>query len=272
MHGFALALISSACLVGCGSLDGIENDSLSQVPPPVATPAPASAPSPPRPADTRGANDSTPLTNVVDFDTLRLGGVIVGPVGPEVETSVISNAGEAIADIRTRVVCPATLATCNPMRNPAGTVYTYVAEITPGADLANDAGFFMPGVLRAIASAETVRTDYATTGFTGSVGYSFRQLRAAVNGEADVRGTRVVCDFSGRIAWYLPFDSGWGTGEAITFFWQSTQPPIGPNGQWLVEAIAQAGTPRAVSGRGTTTKPRDVAGQAPTASDCSPRT
>ena len=198
MHGTALALISSACLAGCGSLDGGANDSLSQVPPPVATPGAAPAlPTPPRRADTRGTDDSTPLTNIVDFDTLRLGGVIVGPVGPEVETSVISNAGEAIADIRTRVVCPETLATCNPMRNPAGTVYTYVAEITPGADLANDAGFFMPGVLRAIASAETARTDYATTGFTGSVGYSFRQLRAAVNGEADVRGTRVVCDFRG---------------------------------------------------------------------------
>ena len=41
-----------------------------------------------------------------NFDDLNLGATIVGPVGPEVETSLVDSNGQSLGDLTSSVSCP----------------------------------------------------------------------------------------------------------------------------------------------------------------------
>jgi len=54
-----------------------------------------------------------------DLDGLALGAKIVGPVGPEVDTTFINAAGDGIGDLTSSVSCPAGVASCIPPDQPS---------------------------------------------------------------------------------------------------------------------------------------------------------
>ncbi|QLC24225.1 hypothetical protein HFP57_03725 [Parasphingopyxis algicola] len=162
-----------------------------------------------------------------DFASLTLGGTIQGPLGPEVEASLVA-LDAAIGDIASRVQCPEGVDPCNPDDAEDGTIYTYVHEIRPGFDGPNDAPFEMPENVRPVESASSFSLAFPAHGFTGVAGYS---VLDAENVLAEGFNASISC-VDDRIIWSFPEESGWSTGETITFFWQSTQPPSGPDGEY----------------------------------------
>ncbi|MEO1387564.1 MAG: exosortase, PEP-CTERM interaction domain protein [Cyanobacteria bacterium J06634_6] len=168
---------------------------------------------------------------VTDFDQLVLGAKIVGPVGPEVETTFLNDAGDGIGDLSSSVSCPAGFAACVPPENPAGTIYTYVHEVTPGVDLPNDAPFPNPAVVIPVDDAAGFRLNFVPAGFNGVVGYSVSEAEAAL-GAGNLPAVSETLD--GNLVWRVPDLSEWNQGEKITFFWQTTQNPSGPGGSYGV--------------------------------------
>ena len=168
------------------------------------------------------------------FMELELGGKIVGPQGPEVQ-SRLTNAEGAFADMRSYVACPAGMDTCDPATAPAGTVYTYVHVVYPGED--NDAatGSGEGADSSDIERATQFRMTRPATGFTGRVGYAKEEAMAAMGSAADVV---ITCD-DGALVWTLNSGDGgdqWEQGEPLTFWWQSTVPPAGPADAYAIEA------------------------------------
>ena len=162
-----------------------------------------------------------------DFASLTLGGTVQGPLGPEVEASLAAD-GVAIADIASRVQCPEGIDPCDPDTAEEGTIYTYIYEVRPGFDGPNDPPFEMPETVRPIQSASSFALAFPAHGFTGVAGYS-------VYDAGDVLAEGFVASIScvdNQIIWSFPEESGWSTGETITFFWQTTQPPSGPDGEY----------------------------------------
>ncbi|MEO0801061.1 MAG: exosortase, PEP-CTERM interaction domain protein [Cyanobacteria bacterium J06642_2] len=175
----------------------------------------------------------------VDLDQLDLGATIVGPVGPEVEMTFVNDAGEGLGDLISSVSCPTGFDSCVPPDNPLGTLlYTYKHEVTPGVDFPNDPPFPTPASVLPIDNVSEFRLDFAAAGFTGIVGFSFSEAVAAIGSE-DI-SIEQLGDSS--LIWQLPLASGWGTGETITFFWQTTQPPTGPGGVYGLANAEQIGT------------------------------
>ncbi|WP_218353508.1 exosortase, PEP-CTERM interaction domain protein [Alteromonas lipotrueiana] len=162
-----------------------------------------------------------------DFDSLDLGAKIVGPVGPDVEVSVINDSGDSIGDLRSSVSCPAGFAECLPPNTPAGTIYTYSHTLIPGVDLPNDEPFPMPGTLLPFDDVSEFSLGFAATGFNGIAGYSFS--------EAEDAGVEFTIEHfaTGEISW-TSNNSDWDTGEGITFFWQTSQAPSGPSGTYMI--------------------------------------
>lgn len=176
-----------------------------------------------------------------DFGELELGARIEGPVGPEVEASIISNE-RSIGDIVSYVACPAEYDACEPEDLPKGTIYTYVHTVTPGTDEPNDPPFIRPVALDEVEAASVFGTVREATGFTGAIGYDREQARAALGSDAVIR----VSDDNGTLQWRIVGGDGWQTGEPITFFWQSTRPPEGPAEAFSLRAdekIAMASGP-----------------------------
>lgn len=174
----------------------------------------------------------------VNLDELDLGAKIVGPVGPEVESSFVDASGDAIADLKSNVSCPAGFVSCIPPGNPAGTVYTYIHEVTPGVDFPNDPPFPEPDNVVPFAGADSFGLNFAAAGFAGVAGYSFSQA-------ADVLATGSIISVEqltdNRLLWSLSADADWDTGDTLTLFWQTTQAPSGPGGQYVI-GTAQTGS------------------------------
>ncbi len=47
---------------------------------------------------------------------------------------------------------------------------------------------------------------------------------------------------NGRLIWTAPVGSNWNTGETLSFFWQTSQPPIGPGGVYTASNDTQVGS------------------------------
>ena len=163
-----------------------------------------------------------------DLDSLRLGGTIVGPVGPEVDTTFVNTSGNGVGALSSSVSCPREIDDCIPPENPAGTVYTYIHEVTPGVEFPNDAPFPAPATFRPFERVETFRLNFPAAGFNGVAGYSFSQADDATGEEMILVETAP----DGGLVWTIPAEVEWEPEETITFFWQTTQAPSGPNGSY----------------------------------------
>ena len=100
-----------------------------------------------------------------NLDGLSLGVKIVGPVGPDVETSFVNTSGEAVGDLSSSVSCPSGFSACIPPDNPAGTIYTYIHVVTPGVDLPNDPPFPAPDVSVPFDQVTEFTLGFPATGF-----------------------------------------------------------------------------------------------------------
>ena len=112
----------------------------------------------PTPSVTADAPSDPRTLVAADFGELELGPKIEGPVGPEVEASIIVD-GRSIGDIVSYVACPAGVEECDPDELPDDTVYTYVHTVRPGVDDPNDPPFMRPCLPRcARRGASTARS------------------------------------------------------------------------------------------------------------------
>ncbi len=175
-------------------------------------------------------------TAALDFDTLELGGKIVGPVGPEVQASLATDLA-AIGDIVGYVACVKGTDTCDPKTAPKSMVYTYVYTVTPGVDLPNDDKFPQPEAIDPVTKATAFKMVLPALGYTGVAGYSKDQARDALGADG---AFTVTCNAEG-LTFELANGTEWSTGEPITFFWKSTLPPKGPMDAFLLEADGKTG-------------------------------
>ncbi len=165
-----------------------------------------------------------------DLNSLVLGARIVGPVGPEVETSLVNPSEESIGDLIGSVACPEGIDPCVPPNNPPGTIYTYAHTVTPGVDLPNDPPFPQPGVVVSLNDVTEFALGFAAEGFNGVAGFDFSQATDAI-GDPGLIAIEQLGD--GSLVWTLS-SLDWDAGEPITFFWQTTQPPSGPGGTYAI--------------------------------------
>lgn len=165
--------------------------------------------------------------NGVDFGGLDVGAKIIGPVGPDVELSLINADGHSVGDLRSSVSCPSGFTKCRPSGNPSSTVYTYSHTVIPGLDKPNDQPFPQPSTVLDFDDVNRFKLGFEATGFNGVAGYDF--------GEADSAGVSFTIEHteSGQLVWTANSE-GWDTGEPITFFWQTTKPPVGPTGVYSI--------------------------------------
>ena len=174
----------------------------------------------------------------VDLDSLPLGAKIVGPVGPDVETSLNKTPEESIGDLSSSVSCPDGFSECIPSNHAPGTIFTYVHQVTPGVDLPNDPPFPMPDTVTAFDDVIGFNTGFSAEGFNGVAGYSFSEATAAL-GASDAIEIEQLGD--GSLSWTIT-NSQWDTGELLSFFWQTTQPPSGPGGVYSITNGAMVGS------------------------------
>ena len=178
------------------------------------------------------------IITTTDLDSLSIGAKIVGPVGPDVEVSLIDQNGNSVGDLSSSVSCPDGFITCAPANNPAWTIYTYMHTVIPGVDNPNDSPFPNPPIVISFDNVIGFNLGFEAVGFNGVAGYSFTDANSA-NITFNLELTT-----QGELKWNTNSD-GWDTGEEITFFWQTTQPPSGPSGTFNVNN--KSGT---ASGRG----------------------
>lgn len=189
-----------------------------------------------------------------DLNNLTLGPNIVGPVGPTVEASFVNNNNESLGDIRSGAACPDGFTSCVAANNPAGTIYTYVYEIAPGVDaFPNDAPFPQPPLANPPFDEVTEFQLDFSPGSNGIAGFNFTQASSALGSGADFQ-IELINDI---MTWTVSGGtSTWNTGEIITFFWQTTQPPTGPGNIYKINSASDAGgaigpNPAAVPSPGT---------------------
>ena len=181
------------------------------------------------------ATQAAPIA-ATDFDSLVLGATIVGPVGPEVESSLVDPGGLGLGDLSSSVSCPDGFAACAP--TTAGAIFTYVHEVTPGVDFPNDPPFPAPTTVIPLNAVSSFGLGFKAEGFTGVAGYSFSQAANVLASGAAIQIEELA---DGRIVWNLDASAGWDTGETLTFFWQTTQGPSGPGGRYAIANAAYAG-------------------------------
>ena len=170
----------------------------------------------------------------VDFLDLQLGAKIAGPQGEEVESALGNDEGN-FADMRSFVACPAGTKVCDPATMPAGTVYTYVHVVYPGEDNEPDSGSGEGNDSSDVERATAFRMTRPATGFTGAAGYSKDEAMAAIGPKADIV---ITCD-EGALVWTVSAGDGgdqWEQAEPLTFWWQSTVPPAGPEHAYSITA------------------------------------
>lgn len=192
----------------------------------------------------------------MNIDMLEIGTKIVGPVGPEVEVSLINENGDSLGDLSSSVSCPAGMDECIPSNNPGGTIYTYRHTVVPGLDNANDAPFPKPENVISFENVKQFKLGFEAIGFNGVAGYSYADAQnAKLSFEVHQSST-------GELVWTTS-SGAWDTGEAITFFWQSTQAPSGPGGKYSASNANDSATgrgplPRAIKSALVTQVPAPV--------------
>ena len=219
-------LACTAAIALCASLAACsgESDTAKPVPTPTASET-SDAPSDPR------------ALVAADFGELDLGAKIEGPVGPEVEASIVFD-GRSIGDIVSYVACPSEYKdTCDPEDLPEGTIYTYVHKVRPGVDDPNDPPFNRPVGLDEVTMATVFSTLREASGFNGAIGFDRAQVASALGPDGTIRAQ----DDNGTLVWRVVGGDGWSTGEEITFFWQSTLPPEGPAQAFSLRADEKIG-------------------------------
>lgn len=169
-----------------------------------------------------------------NFDELNLGATIVGPVGPEVETTLVNPDDFGLGDLTSSVSCPPGFTSCVPPENPTGTIYTYVHQVTPGVDFPNDPPFPQPENNIPFNNVQQFSLGFDAAGFNGVAGYSFSQAENALGSDANFNIEQLD---DGRLTWTVSGGENWDTNtvnpETITFFWQTTQAPSGPGGTYI---------------------------------------
>lgn len=165
--------------------------------------------------DTLNDNNIT----AVDFDSLKLGAKIIGPRGPEVKVD-FTIGDRLIGKATSYVACPEAIDECNPKELPANTVYTFVHQISIGSgdNAADDTAI----------NADAFSMDQPSYGYNGVSGYSFTQAQSALG---DVSNINISCSVA-ALKWSI--DGKWNEGDILTFFWQSTLPPIGPANNYSI--------------------------------------
>ncbi|PZT90180.1 MAG: hypothetical protein DI637_04740 [Citromicrobium sp.] len=186
---------------------------------------------PPAPVATEISEPRTLIA--ADLDLGTLGARIEGPQGTEVET-VLSAGNREIGRMVSFVACPENTERCVPAALPADTVYTYVHRITLAGDAEqpvddDDAAVDGPEALD--NSPSLFRTARKALGFNGAVGYAKHEAASALGNE-DAISVSSVEDF---LVWTLADGAEWRPGTSVTFWWQSTLPPRGPEEAFLLE-------------------------------------
>ncbi|MWV28089.1 hypothetical protein GRF63_09230 [Erythrobacter sp. GH3-10] len=178
----------------------------------------------PAPTPTPSETVAGPRTLVAaGFADTKLGPRIVGPEGDEVAGELVRE-GQKIADIVSYVACPApkkdevAAEECVPADQPEGAVYTYVHRVTP-VDLADE-----------LDTPLLFRTTKAAHGFANNIGFDRDQAEAVLGEGYSIR----VQEDNGALLWRVEISNGWHSGEELTFFWQSTLPPEGPQKAYAV--------------------------------------
>ena len=170
-----------------------------------------------------------------DFASLELGAKIEGPQGPEPVGRLTTQEG-AFADMKSYVACPEGMDTCDPATAPEGTIYTYVHTVFPGEDNDPSTGSGDGADSSDVEIANAFKTTRPAYGFTGAIGYSEGELLAAVGEKARMI---VTCGEEGQLVWTIDAGDGgdqWEQAEPITFWWQSTLPPAGPQEAYAIQA------------------------------------
>ncbi|MXP09267.1 hypothetical protein [Pseudoblastomonas halimionae] len=209
------ALALSACSDGPDTVEGSDETDLDNV----DTVSEAEAEKEALPAD--------------DFADLELGAKIDGPQGTEVKTTLSNQAGN-FADITSYVSCPDGLDPCDPREAPEGTVFTYVHVVYPGEDMDPTTGAGEGVSSSDVERATMFRMTRPARGFTGKAGFSKGEVEAAIGTKADV----VITCNDGALVWTVSAGDGgdqWQAREPITFWWQSTLPPVGPADAYEIE-------------------------------------
>ena len=164
-----------------------------------------------------------------DLDFSTLGAKIVGPQGPEVETT-LSAGNREIGKMVSFVACPAGTIECNPSEMPAGTIYTYVHRITLAE--ASDPAQTPEDGPEVVENPPTLfRMTQRAHGFNRAVGYSTAEALAALGGEDAIS----ITSDDGHLIWRVVEGDGWTPGTTLSFWWQSTLPPAGPADAYLLE-------------------------------------
>ena len=186
----------------------------------------------PEPAPTPTPTVAAPRLLVgADLDLSTLGAKIVGPQGPEVETT-LSAGGRQLGTMVSYVACPEEVTECVPGQLPPDPVYTYVHQVTlSDADMDSPDAQPSEGPEVVEAPPTLFRTTQRAYGFNQSIGYSKAQAQAAL-GDPDAISISID---NGSLIWRVVSGSGWQPGSTITFWWQSTLPPAGPAEAYLLE-------------------------------------
>ncbi|TMM49826.1 hypothetical protein [Qipengyuania marisflavi] len=186
----------------------------------------------PEPTPTPTATVAAPRTLVgAELDFSTLGAKIEGPQGTEIET-VLSAGNRTLGKMTSYVACPGGTDVCEPGTMPENTVYTYVHSITL-AERDDDAE--PQPADGPEAAEETPPTLFRTTakarGFNAAIGYSRDQAEQAL-GDSDA----ITITFDAeQLIWRVTKGEGWKPGTTITFWWQSTIAPKGPESAYLLE-------------------------------------
>lgn len=170
-----------------------------------------------------------------DFGELQLGAKIVGPEGPEPTTTLSTPEGN-FADMRSYVSCPAGMDPCDPDTAPEGTIYTYVHVVHPGEDNDPSSGSGEGNDSSDIEIANAFKMTQPAYGFTGVAGYSQAEALAAAGNAARVI---ITCGEDDNLVWTINAGEGgnqWEQAEPLTFYWQSTVPPSGPQRAYAIQA------------------------------------
>lgn len=171
-----------------------------------------------------------------DLDNLTLGAFVVGPVGTTVDSSFLAADGADLGDFSGGAACPDGFATCDPMSVDAGTVFTFVQTIVPGADtVENDPPLASDGPLTSPGAVTSYGFTRAIPGFTGTAGYSFSDAaQFGLSFDIDVAGDNGPLTFTSTGA-------DWTDGQAVRFFFQTTQPPMGPGQAYAFDGTSASG-------------------------------
>lgn len=194
----------------------------------------------PAPEPTPTATIAAPRTLVAaDFDPAALGAKIVGPKGPTPEFAIMAG-GEEIARIKSFVACPKAMTACVPAELPEETVLTFVHTITPAAATAS----LTPKATASSAPVEmpplVFRMTRPAPGFNGAVGFALAEAEAALGAPNAIA---ITID-QGQLIWRVTGGTGWKPGAPVTVWWQTTEPPAGPQDAFELELGGETATAR----------------------------